>query len=607
LLTEARCDRAYSAARNGLGPDGWAATESPQRLDGQKRNCNNRRRLARYPVAHNENHALVMAMIEAWRAVDSRFYAQRVPRNALADWARATLPLHIKRTHRWFARNAQSVPDQRGRWISWHHSDGIPEQFIHTEDTSHAELSMRYIGVLHRSIERVNGALFAAGQEPIDVSLMRQQLTNTFLFKVGPGDDLAHNVNGGFSDQARAAFNGTCNGWLDLTGIDARVYGKCREIVLRVVDGAQPNLSVGTHASLLANQPGAFYEARSAQYRTPPAAAAPAGCVIPALGVHDLVYLDTSGRLHELWRDAATRTGTTNLTDAANAPTATGSPHAYVDTSAVLVIVAYRGSDANVHTLYWSTGAVGHDNLTGSVGAPKSAGNPFGYFTPATKTHHVIYRTGNGHLHELWWAGPDPAGHGDLTALASAPPAAGDPTAYADPVRGDNIVVYRSGDGHVRTLYWSTGPVGHDDLSGFAGTPVAAGDPVAYYTAHDDTHQVVYCGRDGHLYELYWPGAAPVSGWDLSAASGAPAAAGTPAAYYSAGTNTKHVVYRSADGRLHEIRWRPGGGTPAHADLTAIAGAPAAADRPAAFTVEGPNTQHAAYRGSDGRIYELRW
>ena len=98
-----------------------------------------------------------------------------------------------------------------------------------------------------------------------------------------------------------------------------------------------------------------------------------------------------------------------------------------------------------------------------------------------------------------------------------------------------------------------------------------------------------------------------VVGWDLTLASGAPAAAGAPVAYYSAGTNTKHVIYRSADGRLHEIWWVPGDWTPGHVDLTASFGAPPAADRPAAFTVEGPNTQHVAYRGTDNHIYEVRW
>jgi hypothetical protein len=32
-----------------------------------------------------------------------------------------------------------------------------------------------------------------------------------------------------------------------------------------------------------------------------------------------------------------------------------------------------------------------------------------------------------------------------------------------------------------------------------------------------------------------------------------------------------------------------------------------AADRPTAFTVEGANTQHVAYRGTDNHIYEVFW
>jgi hypothetical protein len=217
----------------------------------------------------------------------------------------------------------------------------------------------------------------------------------------------------------------------------------------------------------------------------------------------------------------------------------------------------------------------------------------------------VVYRTGDGNLHELNWTGVAPVSYGgNLTAAISAPRAAGDPTAFVD-AAGVNLVVYRSVDGHIFGLYWTNGPSGLDNLSGFAGTPQAAGDPVAYYTPHNDMHQVVYRAADGHIYELYWPGIAPVSGWDLTVPAGAPAATGNLAAYYSAGTNTKHVFYRSADGRLHEIWWVPGT-PPSHVDLS-VYGTPKAADRPAAFTVEGPNTQHVTYRGTDNHIYEVTW
>lgn len=44
-------------------------------------------------------------------------------------------------------------------------------------------------------------------------------------------------------------------------------------------------------------------------------------------------------------------------------------------------------------------------------------------------------------------------------------------------------------------------------------------------------------------------------------------------AYYNAATNTKHVMYRSGDGRLHELWWIPGGPWN-YVDLTQFAGAP---------------------------------
>jgi hypothetical protein len=346
---------------------------------------------------------------------------------------------------------------------------------------------------------------------------------------------------------------------------------------------------------------------RSAEFSTPTAVGSPTACDLHGLGSHNIMYRDTSGRLHELWRDSRGVTGTTNLTANAAAPTSAGDPFAYVDSARNTVILLFRGDDGTVRSLYWSLGAVGHDNLSGTAQAPPATGDPVGYYVAGTDAHHVVYRTGDGHLHELNWVGLAPVAYGgNLTGAIGAPTAAGDPSAFTN-TGGLNLVVYRCVDGHIRSIYWSDGPSGLDDLSGFAGTPLAAGDPIAYYTAHDDTYQVVYRAGDGHLYELYWPGVAPVAGWDLTAVSGAPAAVGNPAAYYSAGTNTKHVMYRSADGRLHELWWVPGVGTPAHVDLTEFAAAPLADDDPAAFTVEGPNSQHVAYRGADGHIYEIRW
>lgn len=348
---------------------------------------------------------------------------------------------------------------------------------------------------------------------------------------------------------------------------------------------------------------------RSSSLHAPNAASAVTVAVIPGTSTYDIGYRAGSSHLFELWSAPGGDVGTSDLTAIAQggAPNAAGNPFFYTDTTDNRVILLFRDGGGTVRSLYWTTAEVGHDNLSGTAHAPAAAGDPMGYYVSGEDMHHVIYRASDGHLHELFWQGDAPVGHGgDLTALASAPPADGNPSSYFD-VRGTNIVAYRATDSHIRSLYWTTGAVGHDDLSGFAHTPAAAGDPWAYYTPHDDVSQIVYRASNGHIYELYWQGIAPVAGWDLTAASGAPTAAGDPTAYYHAVENTKHVIYRGPSGSLHEIWWVPGGGLPSHEDLTAAYGAPPAADKPFGFSVPWDSTQHVAYRGTDGHVYELIW
>jgi len=359
--------------------------------------------------------------------------------------------------------------------------------------------------------------------------------------------------------------------------------------------------------SVQIDDPGKHLVDRTAEFGAPAAASAPTACVIPGLGVHNIAYRDTSGRLHELWRDAQGLTGTSNLTQLAGAPTATGNPFALVDTARNTEILLFRSGDGKVRSLYWSTGPVGHDDLSGTAGAPGAAGDPVGYYFAPGDTFHVVYRGTDNHLHELYWFGVAPVGYGgNLTGTIGAPKAAGNPSGFIN-AAGVNIVAYRSVDGRILSVYWADGPSGLDDLSGTAGTPRAAGDPVGYYTPHDDTHQIVYRGTDNHLYELYWPNVAPVAGWNLTASAGAPPAVGTPSAFYHAPSNVKHVIYRSADGGMHQLWWVPGGGAPTWVNLTSLASAPPAADGPAAFATDTPWLAHAAYRGNNGHIYEIMW
>lgn len=96
LLTEPRCQAAYDAAGRGEGPDGWAINEDPPALGllkQWKRSCNTGRQVANCPVAHNQEHALLMAMTEAWSAVDSAFYSARIPRNPLRKQQRGRVAM----------------------------------------------------------------------------------------------------------------------------------------------------------------------------------------------------------------------------------------------------------------------------------------------------------------------------------------------------------------------------------------------------------------------------------------------------------------------------------------------------------------------------------
>lgn len=344
---------------------------------------------------------------------------------------------------------------------------------------------------------------------------------------------------------------------------------------------------------------------RSRAYNRAEAVGNPCGYLPPAGGLQNIIYRDTQNDILELWRGGSSTTGTGNLTRACNGPGASGDPFVYLEPPTGTQIALFRGVDGHVNSIYWSTGDVGYDHLTASVGAPKAVGNPIGYFETAANTNHVIYRKADSNLHELWWTGQAAVSHGDITGLAGALKATGDPTAFYDSTSATNVVFYRATDGHIHSLYWSTGPIGHDNLSGFAQAPKAAGDPHAYYTAHNNANQVVYRGVDGHIHELWWVGAEVVSHWDISAIAGAPTSGSDPVSFYSPHTNTKHVFYRATDGHLIELWWFPGGGAPAFVDLTVEAWAPVAVGKPSAFA-DGPY-RHVVFRAADNHIHEIRF
>jgi len=312
----------------------------------------------------------------------------------------------------------------------------------------------------------------------------------------------------------------------------------------------------------------------------------PAAYVFRAQGTEHVVYRGFDNHVHELRKDASGwHHG--DLTTMTGAPAAAGDPAGYVFEAQGTQHVMYRSGDGHVHELWWDATAGWHrSDLTAVTGAPAAAGDPAGYAFEAQGTQHVMYRAANGHVHELWWDATNGWGSGDLTAITGAPTAAGDPAAYVFDAQGTQTqhVMYRSGNGHVHELWWdATNGWGGGDLTAVTGAPAAAGDPAAYVFDAEGSQHVIYRAGNGHLYELWWTAALGWNQGDLTAAAGSPPAAGDPGAYEFRAEGTQHVIYRTADGHLHEMWWRPGPGNH-DGDLT-IAARPPKPNAPADLTL----------------------
>lgn len=248
----------------------------------------------------------------------------------------------------------------------------------------------------------------------------------------------------------------------------------------------------------------AAHDALSASCEAPTAAGVPMGYTQP--GYTHVVYRSSDGHLHELWWPGAEAVSHGRLTGGSGVPLAGGDPYGYAVAGSGLNIVLYRGVDACIHSLYWTSGAPGHDNLSGFCQAPPAASDPVGLYLPHLDAHNVVYRDHRGGLQLIWWAGSDPAAAGCWTEVA--------------------------------------------------GAPAAAGDPAFWWSAPHGTLHLVYPGADRHLHELSWSPAGPVVWRDLTVAAMAPPSDATrPVGYTLPGTSTRCVAYRGADAEVYELRW----------------------------------------------------
>ena len=128
------------------------------------------------------------------------------------------------------------------------------------------------------------------------------------------------------------------------------------------------------------------------------------------------------------------------------------------------------------------------------------------------------------------------------------------------------------------------------------------GDPAVYLFDAQGTRHVIYRCAEGHVHEL-WCDAQAWHHEDLTKQTGGPRATDDPTGYMFNLQGTQHVLYRAADNLVHELWWDVNGW---HNDAPGGIG-PAATGRVAGYSFETQKTQHAVYRQADGRVAELWW
>lgn len=331
-------------------------------------------------------------------------------------------------------------------------------------------------------------------------------------------------------------------------------------------------------------------------------------------GSKQLVYLTGDGHVHELFVRVHANWLHADLTAITGAPAANGNAlTAYSWETGASKQVVYLTGDGHIHELFvHSGGAWGKADLTQITGAPPATGNTLAaYSWEDGLTKQVVYLTGDGHIHELFVRVGGAWGHADLSALTGAPAAAGNRlSAYGWEAGGSKQVIYTTGDGHIHELFVHVGGAwGHADLSALTGAPPVSGPSLTGYGWDEGlSKQVAFLTADGHVHELFVRLGGAWAHADLTAIAGGPSAPGSTLVGYSwKGGSSKQVVFLTGDGHVHEL-WVRRNSTPwAHADLTQITAAPAAAAGSpiSAYSWYTGGSKQVIYLTADGHVHEM--
>ncbi|MHA1169822.1 MAG: hypothetical protein ACTSRU_18490 [Candidatus Hodarchaeales archaeon] len=222
------------------------------------------------------------------------------------------------------------------------------------------------------------------------------------------------------------------------------------------------------------------------------------------------------------------------------------------------------------------------------------------------KSEHVIFRCQNGQIHELYWKPGGGWNQGNLSQRLGATQAVGRPAGYAWNANNSEHIVYRGVDNLIHELYWKPGGWNHSPLGQRTNAPQAASDPIGYVWQNNNSEHIAYRDTNDHIIELYLKLSG--GGWnfsDLTAKTGAPPAASRPTGYSFENNGTEHIAYRGHDGAIYELYFKQGSWN--ISNLSQATGAPEAIGNPIGYAWENNRSEHIIFRSVDNLIYELYW
>ncbi len=212
------------------------------------------------PLEYNGNAAVMMMLMELWRALDSPFYRQSAPQPLEAEPSRVLIPVLVSRFQRHFSNRLQTwtdTPNGSPRF-HWTYGEDPDEQYA---ENQHSVIDMRYIDMLRRNFERLNARAAPLGEPIAFDSSFLGRFVDTFVFKIAEvpwtfgGSNLAQDVDGRGREPKQ---NGNCKGWVNLAVADPDVYNICRDVTVRFVNGndggtGESAFSIGMHSEVLMN------------------------------------------------------------------------------------------------------------------------------------------------------------------------------------------------------------------------------------------------------------------------------------------------------------------------------------------------------------------